>query len=392
MYIEDIIITLVTSPHISTMNAYDSKLISSFSSQIFNGSGLSEKQGSLSVKILKKQLTNLNTILRQDVTTFLDIPKFRTQLRTINNIKSMTIVAHETYNKVIKVKFPFNETIVNKIRKEKQNFNFANWDPTEKVWEFALTEQALLFLSTIADEDNFIVYEEFREYQNQIADIKNNMDRYIPMVVSEGNNLKFVNIPDYIKQPTSASVIETLFYARKLGIFTWDENIANSTEWESASFITKKFLQTDPMETETIELEEDSLCLLNDILINMTPTLFVIPGGSELEKLETSLAFLTSNNVANENISVMFRLPKETGEKFNQFVKDNKLNSPIHADTKAVFVSGKIPKPIIEKNIHFNSVINFNFYNIHHSIKNLVLWHNNVIYIKSKKVNKVGLL
>lgn len=392
MYIEDIILTLVTSPHISTMNAYDSKLISSFSSQIFNGSGLSEKQGSLSVKILKKQLTNLNTILRQDVTTFLDIPKFRTQLRTINNIKSMTIVAHETYNKVIKVKFPFNETIVNKIRKEKQNFNFANWDPTEKVWEFALTEQALLFLSTIADEDNFIVYEEFREYQNQIADIKNNMDRYIPMVVSEGNNLKFVNIPDYIKQPTSASVIETLFYARKLGIFTWDENIANSTEWESASFITKKFLQTDPMETETIELEEDSLCLLNDILINMTPTLFVIPGGSELEKLETSLAFLTSNNVANENISVMFRLPKETGEKFNQFVKDNKLNSPIHADTKAVFVSGKIPKPIIEKNIHFNSVINFNFYNIHHSIKNLVLWHNNVIYIKSKKVNKVGLL
>ena len=392
MYIEDIILTLVTSPHILTMNAYDSKLISSFSSQIFNGSGLSEKQGSLSVKILKKQLTNLNTLLRQDVTTFLDIPKFRTQLRTINNIKSMTIVAHETYNKVIKVKFPFNETIVNKIRKEKQNFNFANWDPTEKVWEFSLTEQALLFLGTIADEDNFIVYEEFREYQKQIADIKNNMDRYIPMVVSEGKNLKFVNIPDYIKQPTSSSIIETLFYARKLGIFTWDENIANSTEWESASFITKKFLQTDPMETETIELEEDSLCLLNDILINMTPTLFVIPGGSELEKLETSLAFLTSNNIANENISVMFRLPKETGEKFNQFVKDNKLNSPIHADTKAVFVSGKIPKPIIEKNIHFNSVINFNFYNIHHSIKNLVLWHNNVIYIKSKKVNKVGFL
>ena len=390
MYIEDIILALVTSPHIATMNAYDSKLISSFSSQIFNGSGLSEKQGSLSVKILKKQSTNLNTILRQDVTMFLDIPKFRTQLRTINNIKSMSIVAHETYSKVIKVKFPFNETIVNKIRKEKQNFNFANWDPTEKVWEFALTEQALLFLGTIADEDNFIVYEEFKEYQKQIADIKNNIDRYIPMVVSEGKNLKFVNIPDYIKQPTSSSVIETLFHARQLGIFTWDEHIANSTEWESASSITKKFLQTDPM--ETIELEEDSLCLLNDILINMTPTLFVIPGGSELEKLETSLAFLKSNNVANENISVMFRLPKETGEKFNEFVKDNKLNSPIHANTKAVFVSGKIPKPIIEKNIHFNSVINFNFYNIHHSIKNLVLWHNNVIDIKLKKVNKVGLL
>ena len=143
---------------------------------------------------------------------------------------------------------------------------------------------------------------------------------------------------------------------------------------------------------EEIELEEDSLYSLDDILINMTPTLFVIPGGSELEKLEKLLTFLKSNNVANENISVMFRLPKETGEKFNEFIKENKLNSPIHANTKAVFVSGKIPKPIIEKNIHFNSVINFNFYNIHHSIRNLVQWHYNVINVKSKKVNKFGLL
>ena len=390
MYIEDIILALFTSPQIATMNSYDSKLISSFSNQIINGSGLSEKQGSLSVKILKKQLTNLNTILHQDVTSFLDIPKFRTQLRTVNNIKSMSIVAHETFGKIIKVKFPYNEAIVNKIRKEKQNFNFSNWNADEKVWEFALTEQALLFLGTIADDDNFIVYEEFREYQKQIADIKNNMDRYIPMVVSEQGTLKFLNIPNSIKQPSSNSIIETLFYARKLGIFTWDENIANTTEWESASYITKKFLQTDPM--EEIELEEDSLYSLDDILINMTPTLFVIPGGSELEKLEKLLTFLKSNNVANENISVMFRLPKETGEKFNEFIKENKLNSPIHANTKAVFVSGKIPKPIIEKNIHFNSVINFNFYNIHHSIRNLVQWHYNVINVKSKKVNKFGLL
>jgi hypothetical protein len=390
MYIEDIILALFTSPQIATMNSYDSNLILSLSSQIVKGLGLSEKQGSLSVKILKKQLINLNTILHQDITTFLDSPKFRTQLRIVNNIKSISIIAHETYGKIIRVKFPYNETIVNKIRKEKHNCNYVTWNPTEKTWEFALTEQTLLCVSAIADEDNFIVYEEFREYQKQIADIKNNMDRYIPMVVSQGRNLKFVNISDYIKQPTGFSVIETLFYARRLGIFTWDDHIANTAEWQSASDFTKKFLQTDPM--EAIELEEDTLTSLNDIIINMTPTLFVIPGGTELEKLKVSLNFLKTNNIANEDISVMFRLPKETGEKFNEFIKENKLNSPIHANTKVVFVSGKIPKPVIEKNIHFNSVINFNFYNIHHSIKNFVQWHNNVINIKSKKVNKIGLL
>ena len=390
MYIEDLILALFTSPHIATMNSYDSKLISSFSNQICNGLGLSDKQGSLSIKILKKQLAKLNAISHRDVTSFLDNPKFRTQLRSIDHTKSMSIIPHETYGKIIKVKFPYNEIIVNKIRKEKHNFNHAIWEPNEKIWEFALTEQALSFLGTIAVEDNFIVDEEFKEYQAQIIDIKNNIDRYIPLVISEENTLKFLNVSPTIKQPTSFGVIETLCYARKVGIFIWDERIANTAEWQLASDITKKFLQTDPM--EAIELEEESLTSLNDILINMTPTLFVIPGGTELEKLEISLNFLKANNVASENISVMFRLPKENGEKFNEFIKENKLNSPIHADTKAVFVSGKIPKPIVEKKIHFNSVVNFNFYNIHHSIRNLIQWHNNVINIKSKKVNKIGLL
>ena len=113
---------------------------------------------------------------------------------------------------------------------------------------------------------------------------------------------------------------------------------------------------------------------------------------SDMKKMVKWFGVLKANNVASENISVMFRLPKETGEKFNEFIKENKLNSPIHADTKAVFVSGKIPKPIVEKKIHFNSIVNFNFYNIHHSIRNLIQWHYNVINIKSKKVNKIGLL
>jgi hypothetical protein len=143
----------------------------------------------------------------------------------------------------------------------------------------------------------------------------------------------------------------------------------------------KKFLQTDPGETISVNLEENGIFSLKDIIKYMSPALFVIPGGSEMEKLEKSLNFLKANEISNEEISVLFRLPNETGEKFNNFVREEKLNSVISEKTKAVFISSKVPKTILDKKIKFNCVVNFNFYNIHYSIKNLLNWHHNVINV-----------
>ena len=66
MYIEDLIITLAISRNVS-MNPYDSKLIYSFHDQISRGSGFTEKQELLSVKILKRQVTKLNSIFSKSV-------------------------------------------------------------------------------------------------------------------------------------------------------------------------------------------------------------------------------------------------------------------------------------------------------------------------------------
>ena len=108
--------------------------------------------------------------------------------------------------------------------------------------------------------------------------------------------------------------------------------------------------QTDPGEVISVNLEETSIFSLKDIVKYMSPTLFVIPGGSEIEKLEKSLDFLKANEITSEK-------------------------------TKAVFISSKVPKTILDKKIKFNCVVNFNFYNIHYSIKNLLSWHHNVIHM-----------
>jgi len=257
----------------------------------------------------------------------------------------------------------------------------AQWDPEHKAWIFSLDERSLTFLGRVAIEENFIVDEEFENYQNQIREIEANIEQYIPMLSFDGKNLKFLNISEKIAQPTNSNILENLFKARKLGIFTWDETIEQTDEWKNADPVVKKFLQTDPGENMSINLEENGIFSLKDIVKFMGPALFVIPGGSEIEKLEKSLDFLKVNEISNEEISVLFRLPNETGEKFNNFVREEKLNSSISEKTKAVFISSKVPKTILDKKIKFNCVVNFNFYNIHYSIKNLLNWHHNVINV-----------
>jgi hypothetical protein len=300
----------------------------------------------------------------------------------------MTIIPDPSYSKVIKVEFPFNELLLKKIRDKKSKLTYATWNPDQKAWIFSLDERSLTFLNNIAIEENFTVDEEFTNYQTQINDVNNNVEQYVPMLTFTDNTLKFLNVSPNINQPNNLNIIENLFNARKLGISTWDHSIEETEEWQQADEITKRFLQTDPMDDFTINLEENSLSSLKETLAYLSPTLFVIPGGSELEKTELSIKFLNSIGIDNKEISVLFRLPKDSGEEFNNFVRTENLNSPLTDHTKAVFISSKVPKTILDNKRKFNSVINFNFYSIHYSIRNLLRWHYNVVHITDKKKEK----
>lgn len=384
MYIEDLIIALAMSRN-SAVNPYDLKLIHSFHDQISRGLGFTEKQELLSVKILKRQVSKLDVIFGTQISPFLENPTFRLPRRVVSASKRISIIPHSLYGKAVKAEFPYNEKMLTRIREEKSKLNYSQWDPEQKSWIFSLDEHSLSLLSKIAIEENFTVDEEFENYQNQIREIENNIEHHVPMVSFNGKKLEFLNISPKIAQPTNLNIIENLFYARKLGIFTWDEAIENSEEWQSADPAVKKFLQTDPRGEFSINLEKNTIYSIKDIVKHLSPVLFLIPGGTELENLETVLDFLKTIGISNEEVSVLFRLPNETGGKFNEFIRENNLNSPVTENSKAVFISSKVPKTIIEKKIKFNAIVNFNFYNIHYSIKNLLKWHHNVIHMMEKK-------
>jgi hypothetical protein len=170
-----------------------------------------------------------------------------------------------------------------------------------------------------------------------------------------------------------------------MGIHTWDENVSEYLESNNINKTTISFLNENPGTTFSINLEDFEFSDLGEIVKYLGPCAFIVPGGSEMERTATSVEFLNSIGITNEEISVLFRLPKETGEKFNNFVKDSHLNNPLTEKTRAVFMSSKVPKTIIDANIKFNCVVNFNFYSVHYTIREFVKNHQNVIHVLEKK-------
>jgi hypothetical protein len=137
-----------------------------------------------------------------------------------------------------------------------------------------------------------------------------------------------------------------------------------------------------------INSEKDPISCLSTFIKYLGPTLFVIPGGNELTKLRVAYNFLKSLGIENYDMSVMFRLGAEIDRNFNNFVKENDLNSPLGENTKIVFISSKMPKPVLKSNIRFHSIINMGFEAPHYSIRDFMQNHENLIVYSEKTLQR----
>jgi len=387
MNIEDLIVTLGLTCH-SSLNVWDTKLVYSFTDQISQGSGFTEKQANLALKIIGRHEQALSSVIKQNVGTILKNPTYRYPFRTINSNKKISIQSHSLLGRSIKLEFPFNETYVASIRSNKSNLEFAQWDKDEKAWFLSLTENSIKFLLEMLTTEKFDYDEEFQNLLNQFNLVTENIDQYIPMLILEDGRPKFKNIPDQISELSTDDILAALFEARRKAILTWSDEINEWIDNSTLKKCTKEFLKTDPGDAIHLNSENTPINDISDIIKYMAPCLVVVPGGSELEKLNLIYEFLKTENIKNKDISVMFRLPSENDKKFNDFVKENELNSPIGENTKVVFISSKLPKPVLKSNIRFNSVINLGFGGVHFSIKEYAGNHENQIFYTEKSVKR----
>jgi hypothetical protein len=198
----------------------------------------------------------------------------------------------------------------------------------------------------------------------------------------------FRNIFTNFPKLEATEIIPAMFEARRRGISTWSDAVVEKFNNANINEFTRAFLKSEVDDYLHINCEKNDISCLGEIITYMSPCMFVIPGGSELKKLTQVYEFLKTSGIDNHEMSVMFRLDSKIDKNFNNFVKDNKLNLPIAENTKVVFISSKLPKPVLKSKIHFNSVINMGFGGVHYSIRDYVGNHENLIFYTEKKEQK----
>ena len=382
MYIEDLIETL-TLEYIP-VNAWDQKIVHSFYEQISKKTGFTEKQSVLALRIATRYAASISIKLKKDITKFIEQPQYRLPIRKVVADRTVKIV-----NNRIEVRLPYDEAFIAEVRKHKlENSSGAiSWDKDNTAWVLDVSESNIMFL-VASCSDKFEFDDAFLEYVIQVAAITTNIEQYAPMLVCDGDTFYIKNSPATMPAITATELVPAIFQARRFGITLWNESIENQLTSDAVPENVRNFLKSPITQSSNFDAEDSYITCLNHILTNLGPSLFVVPGGDELSKTQQAHAILKGLGMEDKNMSVLFRLPTESGRNFNDFVKNQGLNAPITTDTKVVFVSGKLPKTVIKSGIKFNSVINLGFDSVHYTLREFAKSHQNLIYFDVKKQQK----
>ena len=369
-----------------SMPTNDLKFFSSLSRQLVNKNGLTLKQKNLSLKLIKKHSSILSQEFAVDINAFLLNPQFKMAERILSTEKEIKIVKDSQGDYSIHVIFSYDETLISQFRNYKNSiptfqYQRAYWDQELKVWNFGLTEHNILFLSTLS---GFKKDEKFNKYHQELLKVQETIKTYIPYVVKNEDGVytfknKHKNIPDL----QFNNMLESLIIAKKYGITVWSEEIDQELDKIDNNLL-KSFLRSGYTtnifsKNRIIELTE-----LEELIKVYDKILFVIPGGQEFKYLNKSYEFLKQLGFTATHCSVMFRLEKFSDRNnCNNFIHEESLNNPLEENTKFVFISAKIPKPVIEANIEFDLIINFGLNSAHYSLQKFLKNHHNIVTINT---------
>lgn len=374
-YIEDLISEMAWG-RISVFKN-DESIVQSFDSQINLGRSLTTKQGALAAKLCKKYRAQLVSLHGPAIEKIIDNEIFKDPLRTyVPPSKTITTVKSSDYyqRNVIKVSFPYDEELVKKCR----DFNKENpsewslWNQDDKVWLFSLTEGSVMWLGNNLLPSGFSADPQFLENFEKIQEILEKMESHAPSMVIEDNQPVFKNTHPTVPTPSSDKVLDALFLAKLYGIDVWDENCEKFINSPEISPLTRKFLKKEIGHEMTVKAKSHELSCFDQLFNAIDSVMIVIPEHQELSYLKKWHEHLFSRGYTENDMTVMFRVDNITNRAFNDYVRDNKLNTPIHKDMKFVFVSRRIKKPLVKSGIDFGLVISCDPLGSHQALKKIL--------------------
>jgi hypothetical protein len=389
VYIEDLIQKLTNSgpflftyPQLSiAFNNRDNGLLNSFAEQIDRGNALTEKQGRLAELILKKYADSIRRSI-PDIDKILSSCVWKNPFRVLPKIKKISIADQKIF-----VEFPFDNSLVELMREKNNhvsNLHKGIWEPDVKKWVYYLNEQNILWLGDTLLSLDFSVDEDFVNYYRQVSEIRSNIEQHLPMLSYQDNQFRIINAHKNVPQPETDVLAKELFTARQYGITVWDDSIESRISLELDG-VTKQLLSHNDRDHLWVDSRIKPIESFRNLLLYGSPVMIIIPGGSELESVVQWTTFAMSLDIPVEQISVMFRLPNDKAD-FNNFVKDYGFNNPVDENTKIVFLSTKVTKPLIKSGIRFNTVINLGYYNYMHFTMSTVVENTcNLVYYSMKE-------
>lgn len=384
--IEDVVIAMSTFGFygLCRLNRFETTIIDSIASQLIQGSGFTVKQAAVVLRIISKYSNDISDSV-SNISQLIANPVYRLPLRQLQTEKLLSIEHDASGKKVIVVAFPYDQSKVDRIKKSRNDVVNPIWDSERRVWVFTLCEAAIVFLKDLITDDGFSVDEEFAAYIEQANHIINNIDQHVPMVDYVDGVVQYKNVSQYVPALNQEPFIDCLFSAIKSGITVWSDSVNAALTDSQYNPLTRDFLLTAENRIFDIDSEKYSLELLGDVIKHMSPGIFVLPGGSELSYLKRVHQLLTSLGFSNNQITVMFRLPTKTDRDFNEYIKEHGLNSNLTNNTQFVIISAKVPKPVLQSDIHFNSVISFGKFSAHYTVRELMNSCQRLIYYCEKR-------
>jgi hypothetical protein len=374
MNIEDCLEYLVglrESPVEFTIEKTDHSIMTSIARQTFRETALTDRQFALmkeKLQTYRDQFTNLDWDFDYAV------GRLRQPLRTIDRSRWIRIVddlgsasVYESHKgPFIAIRFTFQKKLISSLEhiNKKIGTQPYHYDKINKIKYYEYNEKNLYEIVTAFKDKNFVVDDDILNSYNTMLGFKK--EDHVPGIY----NFKFLNLhPNCEKELTNE--LGTL---NKENILVFKDRSLkyglNVPTIESTSILTKNIANRDNTNV-FVNSTKWTLDQLVSTLVDLDrfPLVILLDELNPFENLVTSHAAFR-NIVTPDQISVQFRLSSENSHGFNEYIKENGINSPVDKNTKVVYTSiDKLNKPLITSDCRPNAAILLESRRVNHKMQ-----------------------
>jgi hypothetical protein len=338
----------------------DFTIVNSIARQVFKGTPLTDRQ----FELMKTKLEAYSDqFAAHGYDTFaLAVETLRQPLRHIDRSKYIKIVSHndmlapnsvyESYKQDwlwIKVRFPFSKKLI-------VDLQSIPCLPHEHIHEkgshehfFHLTERNAYNVVNTFKDKNFNIEQELLDYYDKVAALSDEAS-YAPSI----KNFEFCNVHPNAQSiaiqelgtPCADNIVRYKDRQKMYGIRYFDSNLG--AQLENESVLTQRIVKRTTSKVFVKKSKWSFDNLVSSLFdLDRLPLVILLDENDPYDHLTESYnAF--KNLVTPEQVSVQFRLSAERSNGFNEYIKDQGLNTPVDKDTKIVYTSvDKLNKPLL---------------------------------------------